>query len=392
MESMNSMTLSEEANLLCNTFDNARVKLAKVLDTKEWCAVKIVKDTSSSFQLNSFMEEIRILSQCKNIQIVNLLSASTTGCLVTDNSKKPISYIVTSYAKFGELYKIIQETGPLSEPLARSYFVQLLKGIEYLHSINICHRDIKLENLLLDQDSRLIIADFGSASTIRIEAGKSLPFDSSLPVGSREYNSPEMNMEKNYYGEKADIFAAGICLFLMLLGHPPFREASLRDSHFKKLARTNKEDYWNIYKTANIPPQFKDLFEKMVETDSSKRIELRDIYAHPWMAGLIYTAEELKTAMRDRIQAYLKLRLRQTREMMKVKKGEQKKGEVEKEKLIGKEKGVKGFGSGCNEIRRRLDFESNQKDIADKVWKQSGSKLSSKTENEKQEKENNDKK
>lgn len=159
--------------------------------------------------INAFTEEARILSLCKDRQIVKLLSASTKGCLITEGSKEAIWYIATSYAKFGELYKVIQETGPLDEPLARTYFFQLLKGIEYLHSIDICHRDIKLENLLLDQESQLIIADFGSASKIYSEAGKSLPFNSSLPVGSREYNPPEMHTDEIYYGEKADIFAAG---------------------------------------------------------------------------------------------------------------------------------------------------------------------------------------
>eukprot|EP00826_Nyctotherus_ovalis_P006287 TRINITY_DN11471_c0_g2_i1.p1 TRINITY_DN11471_c0_g2~~TRINITY_DN11471_c0_g2_i1.p1 ORF type:complete len:377 (-),score=74.05 TRINITY_DN11471_c0_g2_i1:75-1205(-) len=326
-----------------------RVKLGKSLSTKEWCAIKIMKGESS--QINSFMEEVRIMAQCKHSNVLGIIAASSTGCLMP-KAKKGISYIIMSYAKFGELFKIIQDTGPLNETLARSYFLQLLKGIEYLHSMSICHRDIKLENLLIDKDLNLIIADFGSASKLRTDAGKSLPFDASLPVGSREYNPPELHTEKLYYGERADIFAAGVCLFLMLLGHPPFREASLRDPYFKKLARKN--GYWDVYKAINVPVLFKDLFERIAEIDSSKRIELREIYTHPWMAGPVCTAEELKNAMHDRMQLYLKKCWRHTRAATKSKKLElTEREELSKEKTPNKNE--------CAEVRRRLEFEEGGK-------------------------------
>jgi len=276
----------------------------------------------SVFKLNSFIEEARIISQCKHPHIINILSASSTGCVIP-KSRKPIAYIAMSYAKFGELFKIIQETGPLNEILTRTYFFQLLKGIEYLHSMNICHRDIKLENLLLDKDLKLIISDFGSSAKIRMEGEKPMPFNTSLLAGTKEYNPPEMYTEKFYYGEKADIFAAGVCLFLMLLGHPPFREASSRDPYFKKLARKN--NYWQVYKTTNVSLEFKDLFEKMTEPDYTKRIELRDIYVHQWMMGSVYTVEELRSEMHNRIQNYLKKGWRYARQSFKTKKQKQAK-------------------------------------------------------------------
>ena len=336
-----------------------------------------MKSTESVSELNSFTEEVGILSQCNNQQIIKLLSASTKGCLIMSHIKKTISYIVTSYAKFGELFKVILETGPLEEALARTYFLQLIKGIEYLHSIDICHRDIKLENLLLNQESQLVIADFGSASKINIEKGKPLPFNSLLPVGSREYNPPEMHTEKSYYGEKADIFAAGVCLFLMLLGHPPFREASIRDPYYKRLMRADKDEYWKVYKTVNTPPLFKDLFERMVEADIGKRIALKDIYAHPWMAGPVLTPKELKVAMQDRMQTYIKTCLKQARGALKAKRLEQKR-EICKEKAIIKEKPT-AISSG--EMRRRIDFESL---LADKKT------INSPNEKEEQEKKNYD--
>lgn len=347
----------EEVNLLSMDIIKRRVKLGKMLENKEWCAIKIMYETASSSQLNSFTEEVRLLSQCKSPQIVRLISSSTAGYLITANSKKTISYIVTTYSKYGELYKIIKETGPFDEILARTYFFQLLKGIEYLHSINICHRDIKLENLLLHQDFTLVIADFGCAAKIRMEMGMSLPFDSAIPVGSIKYNAPEISSEKIYYGEKADIFAAGVCLFVMLLGHPPFNEASHRDPYFRRLERKNKEDYWKVYESLNIPPLFKDLFEKLTESNFSKRIELRDIYTHPWMAGRIYTHEEVKAAMHDRLHSYVKLCFRKAREAMKT-----RKRELQKTKTPIKEKEAKEHLTDSFDVRRRLDFDASSID------------------------------
>ena len=349
-----------------------RVKLGKSLDTNEWCAVKIMKEMSSSSQLEAFMDEVRTLSQCENRQVIHLLSASISGSFSTPHSKKTMAYIVTSYAKFGEVYKLIRETGPLGEPLARTYFFQLIKGLEYLHSLKISHRDVKLENLLIDQDMRLLITDFGCAAKCRTSTDKAISFDSASVVGSKEYNAPEMHCEQHYYGEKVDIFSAGICLFLMAIGHPPFREASLRDTYFKKLARKDKSEYWEIYKSINVSSEFKDLFEKITEKDFSKRIELRDVYSHPWMNGHIYSPEELRAAMHDRIQSYLKMCWRQSREMVKTKKATAAKGkkisprEQSKENSTRGDKTFQNFVLECSEIRRRRELKMSLPDSKSK--------------------------
>lgn len=105
-----------------------------------------------------------------------------------------------------------------------------------MHSHRICHRDVKLENLLLDRNLSVVIADFGSAAICKSVSNKPIEFDSSIIVGSKEYNSPELNMEKNYFGEKADIFSAGVCLFLLVVGNPPFRIANTYDPHYTRLS------------------------------------------------------------------------------------------------------------------------------------------------------------
>ena len=133
-------------------------------------------------------------------------------------------------------------------------------GLEFLHSKGIAHRDIKPENLLLDSDLNLVIADFGSAARYKNEENKTTEFDSTIIVGSQEYNAPEINMEKSYRGEKADIFSSAVCLFVMVLGNTPFRIASNCDPYFKELSRKDKSGYWVIYSSVPVSPEFKGIF------------------------------------------------------------------------------------------------------------------------------------
>ena len=105
-----------------------RVKLGQTLDTQEWCAIKIMKDASSLEKLDKFLNEARLLSFCSDASIVGIKAVSISGTYCTVSHKRPVVYHVTHYAKYGELYNLIKDTGPFSERLARTYFVQLLKG------------------------------------------------------------------------------------------------------------------------------------------------------------------------------------------------------------------------------------------------------------------------
>ncbi len=131
--------------------------------------------------------------------------------------------------------------------------------MEFLHSVGVSHRDIKPENLLLDSNLNLLIADFGSAARYRTEENKPVEFDSATIVGSQEYNAPEINMDKFYHGDRADLFSCGVCLFVMVVGTIPFRIASSCDPYFKLLAKKDKSHYWAIYETVSLSPEFKGI-------------------------------------------------------------------------------------------------------------------------------------
>ena len=109
----------------------------------------------------------------------------------------------------------------IPETDARKIFIQIMEGLNYIHQKNVAHRDMKLENLLLDSNLNVKIIDFGfSIENLR---------DKTMNIfcGTPSYMAPELASKKEYYGHLTDIWAAGILLYVMLAGYFPFRGKSL---------------------------------------------------------------------------------------------------------------------------------------------------------------------
>lgn len=131
-------------------------------------------------------------------------------------------------------------------------------------------------------------------------------------VGSEEYNAPELfesvdhaaskshsssslvDDEFYYDGAKADIFSAGVTLFLMMTKSPPFRAAHQRDPYFRRLSASDKKAFWKIFSAqTDISEYARDLFERMTERDPKARINIVDIKSHPWLKGDTYDKHTL---------------------------------------------------------------------------------------------------
>ncbi|KAH9776915.1 protein kinase domain-containing protein [Citrus sinensis] len=128
--------------------------------------------------------------------------------------------IVMEYAAGGELFARICSAGRFSEDEARFFFQQLISGVSYCHSMEICHRDLKLENTLLDgsPQPRLKICDFGySKSGLLHSQPKST-------VGTPAYIAPEVLARKEYDGKISDVWSCGVTLYVMLVGAYPFED------------------------------------------------------------------------------------------------------------------------------------------------------------------------
>lgn len=136
----------------------------------------------------------------------------------------------------GDLLSYVRKRRKLKEENAKYLFKQLIEGLNYIHTKKfVVHRDIKLDNILLDQSGRIKICDFGVSKQVNSE--KERMFDQ---CGTPAYIAPEIISGKGYKGFKADMWSAGICLYVMLIGTVPFRASSLEQMH--QLARKGKFD------------------------------------------------------------------------------------------------------------------------------------------------------
>jgi len=166
----------------------------------------------------------------------NIIQLLKSGCDIVENEKgkkKKKSFVVLELASGGELFDFIANYGRFEEPIARFFFGQLLEGLRYCHDNEITHRDLKPENLLISDDYTLKIADFGfAASTWGRDGSGHL----TTHLGTPNYMAPEIHLNQPYEGKEVDLFAAGIILFIMVAGNPPFTTATPNDPFYRALA------------------------------------------------------------------------------------------------------------------------------------------------------------
>lgn len=151
--------------------------------------------------------------------------------------------IVLEVVGEGELWDYIAIPGPFAEMEAHSYFQSLIAAVEYIHGRGVCHRDIKLQNLLLNREFMLKLADFGFATLME---GKDQTGVLRERLGTEGYMAPEIYLLK-YVGSQVDVFAAGVVLFTIYSGHPPFSNAVATDPHYKLFRSRNYEQFWKLH-------------------------------------------------------------------------------------------------------------------------------------------------
>ncbi|KTF92214.1 hypothetical protein cypCar_00008488 [Cyprinus carpio] len=154
-----------------------------------------------------------------NFAVVKLARHRITKTEVMET--KNMLYLVTEYAKNGEIFDYLAKHGRLSEPEARRKFWQILSAVEYCHNRNIVHRDLKAENLLLDGHMNIKIADFGFGNFF--QPGKPL----ATWCGSPPYAAPEVFEGQQYEGPQLDIWSMGVVLYVLVCGALPFDGPSL---------------------------------------------------------------------------------------------------------------------------------------------------------------------
>ncbi|KAI4337673.1 hypothetical protein L6164_016058 [Bauhinia variegata] len=185
--------------------------------------------------------------------------------------------IVMEYAAGGELFERICNAGRFSEDEARFFFQQLISGVSYCHSMQICHRDLKLENTLLDGSTapRVKICDFGySKSGVLHSQPKST-------VGTPAYIAPEVLSRKEYDGKIADVWSCGVTLYVMLVGAYPFEDSEDPRNFRKTIGRILSVQY-SIPDYVRVSTECIHLLSRIFVASPEKRITIQEIKSHPW--------------------------------------------------------------------------------------------------------------
>ena len=212
--------------------------------------------------------------------ILNLINSGKGKIIENDKNEIEINYIILDYAENGCLFDYIYyPEKPLDEDLCKLFFYKIFKAIKLCHDAKICNRDIKLDNILLDNNYNPKICDFGFGTIS--EDG-----EVSGKLGTYNYMAPEIFSKSTYNGFKVDIFNLAIALYILITGKVDF--TAIRVNPTAKLLYQKKyERFWNTLKdlNQNLTNEFKELFIKM--TNSEKiRPTINEILKDKWFDNL----------------------------------------------------------------------------------------------------------
>lgn len=179
-------------------------------------------------------------------------------------------HIFSEYCPNGELFDLLASTGRFSESRTQQWFHQLTDALQLCHRQGIVHRDLKLENILLDGNDNCKICDFGFA---RFTDNKQLL---ETFCGSLAYSAPEVIMRQKYTGPETDIWSLGVILYTLLAGELPFDD----DSEIVTQRKIVNVDYEMPYYFSSYA---QDLIANLLKRDPTERLTMDQIINHPWM-------------------------------------------------------------------------------------------------------------
>ncbi|XP_069703299.1 uncharacterized protein Nuak isoform X1 [Periplaneta americana] len=268
-----------------------KVQLGINKETGQEVAIKTIKKAKieTEADLVRIRREIQIMSSVQHPNIIHIYE-------VFENREKMV--LVMEYAAGGELYDFLSERKVLAEEEARRIFRQIATAVYYCHKHKICHRDLKLENILLDEHGSAKIADFGLSNV----------FDEQRLLntfcGSPLYASPEIVKGTPYHGPEVDCWSLGVLLYTLVYGAMPFD-----GSNFKRLVKQiSQGDYFEPKKPSPASP----LIREMLTVAPVRRADIEKICSHWWVneghtESCLDIAEELAAQTPVRLDLLLSL-------------------------------------------------------------------------------------
>ncbi|KAI8366003.1 kinase-like domain-containing protein [Radiomyces spectabilis] len=270
-----------------------KVRLAVHRETGQQVAVKVVKkrDVETASRRDKIDREISVLNILRHPHIIKLLEVIETESSIG---------IIMQYAEGGELFEYLYKRRRLGENEAKRLFAQLISSVHYMHEKKIVHRDLKLENLLLDKDLNIIVSDFGFAN--QLSHNDDLLITS---CGSPCYAAPELvvNDGSLYSGFPVDVWSCGVILYAMVCGFLPFDDDP---------SNPNSENINLLYRyilstSLTFPdwvsPQLQELLRDMLAPMPQHRSSLESILVHPWLEDYWYLFKKSPQQLEEEAEA-----------------------------------------------------------------------------------------
>ncbi|KAM9317894.1 LOW QUALITY PROTEIN: MAP/microtubule affinity-regulating kinase 4 [Pholidichthys leucotaenia] len=250
----------------------AKVKLARHILTGREVAIKIIDKTQlNPTSLQKLFREVRIMKTLNHPNIIQLFEVIET---------EKTLYLIMEYASGGEVFDYLVAHGRMKEKEARAKFRQIVSAVHYCHKKNIVHRDLKAENLLLDADSNIKIADFGFSN--EFTAGSKLD----TFCGSPPYAAPELFQGKKYDGPEVDIWSLGVILYTLVSGSLPFDGQNLKELRERVLRGKYRVPFY-------MSTDCEGILRRFLVLNPVKRCSLEQIMKEKWM-NVGYDGDEMK--------------------------------------------------------------------------------------------------
>lgn len=269
---------------------------AKSVSSSEEYVVKMFTENETS--ATRFQREKLIINTLKHPNIIKYYP------ITKHNANSDI--LITEYAKYGDIFKLVKGKYLTQNSQIRTYFHQLITGLEYMHSQSIAHLDLKLENLLIDSDFSLKIIDFDQS---HIQGEKV------VCLGTNSYRAPEILAKKCTNIFAADIYSVGVILYALKTGQFPFVELE-EEGQTKVMSydlfMEDNEKFWKI-KAQNLgkidsffTEDFKYLLKGMLHKNPSKRFTIQQIKMTEWYNKPILSPGSLKVYMNRKCPKFIK--------------------------------------------------------------------------------------
>ncbi|CAH8593655.1 unnamed protein product [Schistosoma mattheei] len=240
----------------------AVVKLGKHSQLSVKVAIKIMnKDLIGSKNLGKVSRELEAMKRCQHPHIIRLYHVMETESNI---------FMVTEYASKGEVFDHISLSHAFTEKEARELFWQIVCAIEFCHASGIVHRDLKAENLLLDADFKIKVADFGFCNFFQNDQLLS------THCGSPQYAAPELFKGEPYDGTLADVWSLGVILYILVCGSFPFPGESLGDIRTQVLRGLVRFPFY-------LSTSCEQVIRCMLQVDPNRRFKLKQVTTTAWM-------------------------------------------------------------------------------------------------------------